>query len=65
MPGHDMFDNGEPETGAFDLPAAAFIDAIETLSEPRQMLFCDANPIVRDADPHSRSFRRSIGLQQE
>ena len=37
MSRHDVFDDGEPKTRAFNLSTAAFINPIKALAQPRQV----------------------------
>ena len=51
MPRDDVFDDGEAESGAAELPAAGRVDPVEPLGQSRQVFARDARAVV---DPQLR-----------
>ncbi len=47
---HDVFDDGKPQAGASQFPRAGFIDPIEALEDPTQILLRDADAGISDGD---------------
>ena len=66
MVGHDVFDDGEAESGAGDLAAAGLVGAVEAFTETRQVFAFDAGALVFDAQPDGSLRRAGAGkrLQQ-
>ena len=52
----NMFDNGQPQTRATDLAAAAGINPVKPLKDPGQVFRGDARALVPDPDNYLGSF---------
>ncbi len=47
---YEMFGDREADSCAASCPGSRSIDAVETLKEVGQMLSCDSNALISDAD---------------
>ena len=46
----DVLDDGEPQAGAAERPAASLVNAVKTLEQARQVLLLDSDPVVLHAE---------------
>ena len=51
-----FLDNGESEPGAAKFPAAALVDAVETVEKPRETLFRNSGPVIGKGETPSMRF---------
>ena len=59
---HNVLHNGKPESGTFNLAAAAFIDAVKALAEPGQVLLRNPVAIIGVSHPDLRVAGAGIRL---
>ena len=56
MKQNGFLDNGESEPGAAKFPAAALVDAVETVEKPRETLFRNSGPVIGKGETPSMRF---------